>query len=73
MRFVLIHILAKRLGIIKKPSTPVKDLRVNEYTQEILSQLKFKTVGDVIEAYCLHHDTPGMGKKTWDDFFNSVC
>lgn len=72
LRTILIRIVARRLGIRKPVNTEIKNLALGEYVEAVFDELNFKTVGDVLEAYVLHHDTPGVGKKSWDDFFNQV-
>tara|TARA_B100000929_G_C15501211_1_gene417481 strand:- start:1676 stop:1912 length:237 start_codon:yes stop_codon:yes gene_type:complete len=72
LRAILRRIVAKRLGILKPVNAKIESLGLGEYVESVFKQLNLNTVGDVLEAYVLHHDTPGVGKKSWDDFFNKV-
>lgn len=71
-RYAFIRLAAARLNISTAIDTPLESLALNEYTAATFTNLELVTVGDVIEVYCLHRPTPGIGKKSWDDFFNAL-
>lgn len=69
---ILFALLAKRLGIEVSGPTCINTLELKEYTIQVFNDLGILTVQQAIIAYCLHHDTPGIGKGSWDDFLNAV-
>ena len=70
---ILFALLAKRLGIRKAGSTPLTSLSLKSYTLQVFTDLDIITVRQAVFAYCLHHDTPGVGKMSWDDLFNNIA
>lgn len=70
--WLLFKLIARRLNIVLKENTPLSTLPLKEYSQEAFSSLKIKTVKQAVIAYCLHHDTPGIGQGTWDDLLNVI-
>lgn len=71
-RFLVRRALAHRLNVKVSTRTPIWQLGFDKYVEEVFIELGYRNVGDVLEAYCFHLPTPGIGEKSWEAFFSKV-
>ncbi|MBE0438209.1 MAG: hypothetical protein IBX57_00385 [Gammaproteobacteria bacterium] len=72
LEIFLFKLLAKRLGVAISGKTKVCDLDLSDYTRRVFADHKLGTVAEVLLTYSLNHNLPGVGDKTWQDFFSAV-
>lgn len=70
-RILFRRYVAKRMSVSAPLSLYVDELDLEQYVQELLLSQGLLTVGDVLEAYSLHVETPGVGKRSWMQFFEA--
>lgn len=69
---LLFAVISNKLQLTIDGNVKVKDLNVAEYTLDAFVRCDLSLVSDIVIAYCLNEETPGIGDKSWEDFFNAV-
>lgn len=69
---LMIELLGDAFELAVPKTTKIKSLPLPDFAQQIFAENKLVTVGDAIEAYSLGKDTPGIGNKTWQYFFDAA-
>lgn len=65
-------VIATEMDIDIPLDTQLKDLDLNEYTQEAFDRLKIMTVRDAMFYRCFDLPTPGVGEKSWENLMDAI-
>lgn len=72
LRYLFLKLLKRELKIKEDLDTHISYLNLKEYTLDALSTHGLLTVKDVLIAYIKLEHLSGVGKSTWEDFFNNI-